>query len=498
MSISKYKSLKIILITVLFSSISMLLSADENPKASIKSNGVVIYYEKQKEVDTFADMFLESNINGRLRSNNFYFRWNNEDIGHADELVNGLGASIVMQSAKYENFDFLLGLYASYSYFDTNDKLTFFKSSKDTFSRYQYAKDGDKHMLVLGQANINYTGFKDTGIRIGRQFVETFYTKSNDTKMIPNTFDGGVLSTKLIPKTTLQIAYLAKQKLRDHTTNHSVLMYDNSDIANYSMWDGNDDSAMHKGLTYTALKAAGKPTDSPLIIIDFKNESVKNLKIDGSFYNVPELLSQGMLEFNYKFNFDGFSVTPGFRYIRQFDDGAGDVGGASLSGKVLGSTDGYKTPNSLNSQMVAARIVTKIDDYKINLAYTNILDEADLVTPWRGFPTAGYTRSMGIYNWRANTKSYRLELVRNPNKDEVYRDIFVQASVLFVDSDEDKKVLKIANRSDYLYYYIGFVQNIPSLPEVQWRFRIGYAKFLDSPADEFNYMDSRFELNYLF
>ena len=497
MNINKYKKLRIILITILFTTVLPFLDASENLKSSIKSNGVIVYYEKQSEVDTFIDMFLDSNINARLRSNNFYFRWNNEDIDHSDEMVNGLGASIVMQSAKYKDFDFLLGFYASYSYFNTDDKLTYFKSSKDTFSRYQYAKDGDKYMAVLGQANINYTAFKDTSIRVGRQFVETFYTKSNDTKMVPNTFDGGVITTKLIPKTTLQIAYLAKQKLRDHTTNSSVLMYDNRDISNYSMWDGNDDSVMHKGLTYTALRAAGKPTDSPLIIVDFKNKSVENLKIDGSFYNVPELLSQGMLELNYKLKFDGFSISPGLRYIRQFDDGAGSVGGASLEG-ALGSTQGYKTPNSLNSQMIAARIVTKIDDYKINLGYTNILDESDLVTPWRGFPTAGYTRSMGIYNWRANTKSYRIELVRNPNKNEVYKDVFVQTSVLFVDSDKDKTFLKIANRSDYLYYYLGFVQNIPSLPEVQWRLRIGYTKFLESPADKFNYMDSRFELNYLF
>jgi len=482
--------------------LSSLLLAQETPRATIKSNGVIHYFEDIKTAQNFGDMFLESNIYGRLRNNNFYFEWEHEDQYKSDEFVAAIGASIVIQSAKYNDFDFITAFYGSFSDFDSSDSLSYFKSSKDTFSRYNYAKDGDRYMAVVGQANINYTGFTDTAIRLGRQLVETFYTKSNDTKMIPNTFDGGVITTKLIPDTKLQLAYLARQKLRDHTTNHSVLMYDNRDSSSFTNWDGNDDSAMHRGISYTRLKAAGKPTDSPLLILDFKNTSIQNLKIDGSFYNVPELLSQGMLEANYQFNFDGFSISPGIRYIRQFDDGAGSFAGASISGDYNASDSnsliGYRTPNSLNAQMIAARIVTRVSDYKINLGYTNILDEADLVTPWRGFPTAGYTRSMGVYNWRANTKSYRIELVRNPNKDDIYRDLFIQASVLYVDSDEKKTILASAHRSDYLYYYIGFVNNIPSIPELQWRFRVGYADFKDEPGSYLNYMDSRFELNYMF
>ena len=482
----------------LFLFLSDLLLAQETPRATIKSNGTIRYFEGIKTAQNFGDMFLESNIYGRVRNNNFYFDWDHESDAKSDEFVAAVGASIIMQSAKYNDFDFLAAFYGSFSDFDSSDSLSHFKSSKDTFSRYNYAKDGDRYMAVVGQANINYTGFKDTSIRVGRQLVETFYTKSNDTKMIPNVFDGGVIATNLIPDTQLQLAYLARGKNRDHTINHSVLMYDDRDSSSFTNWNGNDDSAMHKGISYTRLKAAGKPTDSPLLILDFKNSSIQNLKIDTSFYNVPELLSQGMLEANYQFNFDGFSISPGVRYVRQFDDGAGSFASASLSGNAIANDEGYKTPNSLNAQMIAARIVARVSDYKINLGYTNILDEADLVNPWRGFPTSGYTRSMGIYNWRANTKSYRIELVRNPNKDDVYRSLFIQASVLYVDSDEKKMILSSAKKSDYLYYYIGFVQNIPSLPELQWRLRLGYAEFKDSPGSELNYLDSRFELNYMF
>jgi hypothetical protein len=201
-----------------------------------------------------------------------------------------------------------------------------------------------------------------------------------------------------------------------------------------------------------------------------------------------------MGELNYKIAFNGFSVTPGIRYIQQFDNGAGNVGGASLKGNVnIFSPGGYKDPNSLNAQMIAARVVTKIDDYKINLAYTDILDKADLVTPWRGFPTAGYTRSMGIYNWRANTKSYRLEIVKGANSKGIYTKPFIQASILYVDTDEKKSILE-----DSIYYYIGLVQNIPSMQELQYRVRLGYRDFIGDASSVSNYTDARIELNYLF
>ncbi len=478
---------------------SNLFGASNETKRALKANAQEVYYVTPASVDSFTEMFSEGEYYGRIRSNTFYNGFKNEDSTHANHLISGLGGSIVLKSATLNDFDFGAGFYFSQAFFDIeNNNVGNLKKGKDVISRYDYVNDGDKYMAVVGQAYLRYSGIPDTELILGRQLVETFYTKSNDTKMIPNTFDGLVVGTKIVPDTKMKLAYLYEQKLRDHTSSHSVLMYGDSmsdpSAKEYTTgkssagWSENDDSAMHKGLTYTALKAAGKPTDSPLIVGDFKNKSVKNLNLDTSFYVVPELLSQVMLEANYKINFDGFSVAPGMRYIKQFDNGAGKVGGASYS-KGL-SASGYKDIDSLEAQMIAARVVTKIQNYKINLGYTNILDEADLITPWRGFPTAGYTRSMARYNWKANTQSYRLELVRNGNKKGIYKDVFIQASVLYTNADEDKK------NKDEMYYYIGFVQNIPAFVDLQWRLRLGYVDYIDN--DEFNDIDARFEVNYLF
>ena len=489
------------------------------PKATMLKNSTVSYLDKPIEVDSFGELFSEGKFYGRLRSNTFYFNWNDVDTSHDNTFITGIGGSVVYQSAIYSGFGFGAGLYYSHGFFDESiDPALRFKAGKDAFSRYTFLKTGNKNMAVLSQAYLQYAWWNETSVKLGRQLVESFYTKSNDTKMIPNTFDGLVFNTEDIPDSSLQLAYLQRQKLRDHVEAHAVLMvgdcqsdgcYDptDDDLKKIASLSENDDSAMHKGLTYTALKEAGKPTNAGLITGDFHTSVAQyNLDLDASFYVVPELLSQVMLEGNYEFNFGNVRMIPGVRYIKQFDNGAGEVGGASLSGDLNATNQkSYNNYDSLESQMIAARLVFKIDKYKVNLGYTYILDEADLVTPWRGFPTSGYTRSMARYNWKANTKSYRAEFVRCTSTDGIYNDVYVQASIMYQDNDEDKSTLLL---DDSLYYYFGLMQNIAVLDNMQWRFRIGYQQYLNtSPKtidsttfndSDLNNLDARFELNYFF
>jgi len=484
--IHNFKTISILLLISIFSSLSY--AQDTAKTNALKANGQLLY-NKQKIAQTLNELFGKGDLYGRLRSNTFYFAYKAEDSSHDTQLISGLGASFIFRSAIYKGFDINLGLYASQAFFnDNSDPIASIKPGKDTLSRYDYVNTGSKSMGLIGEANIGYI-YSKSKLTLGRQLVETFYTKSNDTKMIPNSFDGIVLNVQDIKATTLKLAYLQKQKLRDHTTSHSVLMYDDRDTANFSNWNGNDDGAMHRGLTYSALKSYDKPTDAPLIIFDGQNHSIKNLQANFSSYLVPELLSQIMGEIEYKIDLKDFSITPAVRYIQQFDNGAGKVGGASLYQIGL---SGYKNPNSLDSGMIAAKIATRVEDYKLTLAYTGILDKADLVTPWRGFPTAGYTRSMGMYNWRANVKSYRVELVKGANKSAVYTTPFIQTSILYMDGDKTKV------QTDSIFYYAGIVQNIPTMQALQYRLRLGWRDFIGDSSAVSDYLDSRFELNYLF
>lgn len=490
------KNSKLSIVAVVALLVASVMNADEAlPKQSLKANYQVAYNKQPASVDNISQMFQEGMFYGRLRSNTFLYDWEKDTSTQDSHVISAIGGSLVYKSATLKDFDFTTALYYSKAFFDEDkDPVDKLKPAYDLLSRYDYINGGGKSMTVLGQAYISYKGLTKTEIRFGRQLVDTFYVSSNDTKMIPNTFDGVALQTKAAPSTDIKIAYLTEEKLRGHTDNHSVLAYGDASSSSElkPTWDQNDDTAMHQGLTYTNLRNAGVDTDAPLITGDIGNKSIKDLTLNASFYKVPDLVSEVMAEANYKINLDGFSLSPGVRYIKQFDNGAGDIGGASYNGKLVGKSGaygGYKDASSLDSQMLAARLVGTYKNYTLNLGYSQVFDEADLITPWRGFPTAGYTRSMARYNWVANTKSYRAELTINGNKTGVYKDVNMQLSALHTDADEKK------GQYDENYYYAGFVQNLPIMPELQWRLRLGYNDTKKVDADS---LDARFELNYLF
>jgi len=357
-------------------------------KVTLKGNGTLVYNVLPSKVDKFADMLLEGKFYGRVRSNNFYFDWKREYEGSVlkrkDNHSGALGGSVVYKSAEYKGFSAEAGLYLSEAYDHMGiDDLAYVKAGKEVYSRYNAKNGGNFELFSLAVANIDYKYLK-TDLRLGRQILETFLTKSNDIKMVPNTFEGAVLTTKDIPKSKLVLAYLTRQKLKDHTRFHDVITFKNSEG---EKWGNNDDPAIHKGLSYQNLSKAGKKTDNALVVAEFKNSSVKNMKLMLNYTAVPSLISSATAEISYKIPIGSISITPAIRYMQQFDNGAGKIGGASLSGKVNNSSaNGYKDPDSLDSYMIAAKIDMKVAKaIKLKFGYSAIADKADLVTPWRGF-----------------------------------------------------------------------------------------------------------------
>ena len=63
----------------------------------------------------------------------------------------------------------------------------------------------------------------------------------------------------------------------------------------------------------------------------------------------------------------------------------------------------------LTTWLLGVRCDLALDNLQLRLAYTKVADKADIIAPWRGFPTAGFTRAMSQYNWYANTKSYMVQ-----------------------------------------------------------------------------------------
>lgn len=449
-----------------------------NEKITLKSNMTLKYNKEQKSVDSVSEMFTEGEFYGRLRMNTFKWDWS-EDAAGTDNEALGLGGSFVYRSAKFNGLSTTMGLYTSQNpsfYRMDVDEVGSVKAGKDTFSRYNTDATGNFGMSVLGQAYLKYD-ISETSIIAGRQLFESVFTKSNDTKMIPNTFDGVSATIKDIPQTNIQLGYFTAQKLRDHTSSHDVLAS--------GTWNDNDDSAVNKSLTTTLIG-----NDNKLMIASITNKSVKNLKANLSVASVPDVIMNVVAEAHYTIPVGDWKIVPGVRYMQQMDNLDTNESVANLKD----DTTGYKDPTSLDSNLVAARLDIKNKAFTARIGYSKIADEADIVAPWRGFPTGGFTRAMGQYNWYANTKTYMLRAGYDFGKAGILEGFNIFARYAIQDFDDDKT--KVQADSNMLH--VDAMQNIGK--NLQAKVRLGFvsADPADTGKTDSSYNEYRFELNYFF
>jgi len=460
---------------------SSLYATLKTDKLILKNNMQVVYTQKPASVDTVSEMLLKGMFYARFRTDTFYWAWDKKENNYAM----GIGGSLVYKTASLNGFSTTLVGYTTQNpawyRMDASDA-GIVKAGKDTFSRYNLATDGDYGITVLGQAYAQYDVAKTT-IKVGRFLYESVFTKSNDTKMIPNTFDGISATSKEIEKTTLSFAYIARQKLRDHTTAHDVIAVDG--------WSENDDSAVNKNLTVARVG-----DNNRLIVATVTNKSIQNLKASASCAVVPNILSNLTLEAHYTVNAGAnLKIIPGVRYMKQFDNLNANYNVANLKG----NSAGYNNPDSLDSYLVAARVDFKSGAFLGRLGYSYIADEADIVAPWRGFPTGGFTRAMAQYNWYANTKTYMIRAGYDFGKAGMLDGFSLMARYAIQDFDDKKPAVA----SDNKILHIDARQNIGK--NTQLKVRIGLSKAKDDTIDmngdlksDWSYNEYRVELNHFF
>ena len=453
----------------------------QTDKVTLKGNMQVKYNKLPKAVTTLTEAFTEGMFYGRFRMNFFYWDWKNEYAGKTkDNKNNGVGGSLIYKTAPLKGVSATVGVYTSQNLdcfrMDKED-VKYSKAGKDTFSRYNVATGGHYGMTVLAQAYLQYDISK-TSFIMGRQLFETVFTKSNDTKMIPNTFDGVTLTSKELPQTTVKVGYLMKQKLRDHISAHDLLAYDPA-----SKWSQNDDASVNKNLTVDRIGQ-----DNKLIVVSVTNTSMKNLKANVSYAAVPDVLSNLTLEAHYTIAVGSMKIVPGVRYMMQFDDLGANYGVANLKGKQTG----YKDPNSLDTNLLCVRVDFKEGAFLGRLGYSKVADKADIVAPWRGFPTGGFTRVMGQYNWYANTKTYMIRVGYDFSKANILPGFSIMGQYAIQDFDENKPGVA----ADSNVIHIDMCQNINKTSELKFRF--GSASADKKAGKDLSYTEYRLEYNYFF
>ncbi|HEO99013.1 MAG: hypothetical protein JW682_00845 [Campylobacterales bacterium] len=454
-----------------------------------------IYDIKPDEVDSLDSMLSEGMFYGRLRFNSFGFKWGEEEEGSKkDHFIAAIGASLFYKSPVYNGLSFSAGLFTAQAAGSLGDEEShLYKGGRDTLSRYSALHGDPEGITSLAEAYVEYS-YDKFSFKGGRQIFESFLTRSNDTKMIPNTFEGLTVTIDDMLGTYFEIGYLTKQKLRDHQTFHHLLAYGDDPEDPYGIYRENDDSVMHRGLTLPALQERG--IKDRLVIVEAKNRQIANLSLGANFTAVPELIASTMLQASYRVDLGTLSIVPGIRYMRQFDNGAGEIGGANLKG----NTEGYKEPATLDSALLGARVDFVDNGYKLRLGYSKVADKGDIVAPWRGFPTAAFTRAMGQYNWNANTESYMAQLEYDYNG---FTDLKIVSQYVIQDFDDNKAGVQADSNVFVLNLMKGFGYGGDSNIYLKTRYAYVTGKediVTDSgyQKPDPSYSEIRFELNYLF
>ena len=482
------------------------LNQSIKPKRTLNGNMTLNYHKLPENVDTLQGLFSEGIFYGRMRMNSFYWHWSDPIYPNNAPREMGLGGSIIYKSAVLNGFSFTASLYGSLNpafFRPDTDEVGFAKAGKDTFNRHKVATGGGFGMGTFGETFLEYRN-ETIDIVGGRQFFESVFTKSNDTKMIPNTFDGISAAVKIASKTKLRVAWFGAQKLRDHENSHDVITFKSAPTGNatqdkYRKWNNNDDAGKHKGLNYDNFLKAGKDTDHNIYLADLTTKYIDHLKLTGSYLQIPSVLKDFVMEVHYKIAVSdtGWAVRPGMREFIQLDDGGGEVAGNSNA--LGGELRGYDTSvnGSLDSSLFNARLDVLMPNKKgfFRFGYSKVADKADIVAPWRGFPTGGFTRAMGQYNWFANTETFMIRGVYKFNNTW-------KASIRYAIEDyDDSKLVP----SDAQIINIDTWTNINKA--LQMRIRYGHLNADDSILKpgavgkykkDWSYDEFRLEFNYLF
>lgn len=464
----------------------------------VKANMQVEYTKAPGAVNSIDEMFTKGEVYGRLRSNMFWWDWENDTLSSTDDNnMWGLGGSLVYKTGFFNGFGATAGFYGTVPMHSDNKDLSksattnFGKAGKDT---YHTRADGTEGAMgVFAEAYLEYKNGK-TNVKVGRQGIDSMMIATNDTKMVPNTFEAAIIENKDIPDTSIRAGYIMAQKLRDHQSFHSIIAYSGSDKTAY-----NDDSGVHKGLSVTNIRNRGNgDIDPEMKLLTISNKSIPNLKLDAEYVGVKGFINTVIAEANYQIKLnDAWTVTPGIRYLNQMDDGAGYIGGAALSNSlqnaaVGSSSGGYKDARNADASILMGRLVAANGPLQLTAGYSKISDDADVIAPWRGFPTGGYTRLMAQVDWLANTKNWMLRADYDFDKAGLIPGFKAMLGYEDINQDEAKGYY------DRNIVMMDLWKTFKALPNTEFKFRMGLVESEKENSDNESYNEYRFEINYLF
>lgn len=479
-------------------------------KLSVVAAATCMLAISAQAADDLASAFKEGKLDGRIRVHYMSTDWDANDWqsgkANADSRGLALGGSLIYKTAPLYGFSAGAGFYTtqdSHMFTDANNG-TSAGYPKNTTASDLFARGTDGHAAstnfgdgysVLAQSYLQYDIAKSK-IKVGRMLMSNPWISPNDTKMIPIAIEGFEAVSNDIDKTTIQIDYADKIKERGMT--YFGNMADTGDtpdaIKNYYRTHYTATSASTSGISAPDLAKYGSGGEAPAVkVLGIKNKSIDALEVQAWAMNWPDIINQGMLEANYGLKAGDVGLSFGARYMKQVDEGAGAIitpGSGTSPYSYLGATNASTTgsnatdvnkkgdnDNSVDTYLYAVRATASYGPSKLMLAYSHTGSGGDIIAPWRGFPTDGYTRSMTQTDWNANTKAYKAQFDYDLNT--LVQGVSAMLSYSFYNRDETKVPYQACtdryyNTGDTRQYNFDVKYDVPAVKGLELKSRMMY------------------------
>lgn len=456
--------------------------------------------------DDLESAFKEGKLDGRIRVHYMATDWDTNSWGtkpDADSRGTAIGGSLIYKTAPLYGVSAGAGFYTTQAtnlWTDDNNgnskgypKNT---TASDLFARGPgAATDFGSGYSVLAQSYLQYNIAKSKAVG-GRFLMTNPWISPNDTKMIPIAIEGYEVVSNDLPNTTIQLDYADKIKERGMT--YFGNMADTGDtpdaIKNYYHTHYTASVASTSGISAGNLAKYGSGGEAPGVkVLGVKNKSIDALELQGWFMNWPDIVNQGMLEANYALDAGDVILSFGARYMKQYDEGAGAIitpGTGTSIYSYLGATNTATTgskandvnkkgdnDNSVDTYLFAVRAAANYGPAKLTLAYSHTGDGGDIIAPWRGFPTDGYTRAMTQTDWNANTKAYKAQIDYDMNT--MINGVSTMLSYAFYNRDESKIPYQACtdryyNNGDTRQWNFDIKYDVPTVKGLELKSRMMY------------------------
>lgn len=338
--------------------------------------------------ETFAANDLESafkgsKILGQFRA--FYIDRNYESGGN-DRSAFAVGGKFGFETAAVNNLKFGIMAYTTNSLFQDNSP------TNAHVDPSLFGKDKD-NVTYIGQLYVDYN-YKNTKVKVGRQEINTPMAGMDDARMLPNLFEGVVITNKDLPKTTLIAAHFWNMAYGTFANAYSACSY----LGLQSGYGCGGYTAINQGLakydtgkfTNIGKQAIGK-SNSGVTTVAVIYEGIQNTKLQLWDYYVWDIMNILYLQGDYTLKVSNVKTTLSLQYINETNVGSKikeatwiNSGKKEVGANYFGAKINFNIPVPVveNFNLYAAYSLTGKDKNKVL--------NGGIITPFGGTP--GFTQ----------------------------------------------------------------------------------------------------------